>query len=361
MIRAVVVDDERPSLQKLEKMLSDSGLAEVAGVFAEPLEALAFLKENKADAVFLDIEMPDMDGIELASRILDLQGNTAVVFVTAYNQYAIEAFRLNAIDYLVKPVPAARLRESLCRIAGEKRIPENNGGLTVRCFGKFTAAAGTEEVKFRTEKAEELLAFLIDHGGGFVSRGRIIDSLWEDFDGDRALIHFNTTLHNVKKALLSYGLRISILYDRGSYRLDAGKIDCDYFKFRTLTEKAAAAENSIDEWEEAAALYRGEYLAGWECGWAAGKRLLLEERYIGLLLEIAGRYGNTGDHRKAVRWLTAGLLHEPLHRELNYRLVEVLLSVHERVLAAKYFDLYRSGLAKKTGLEPDDGFKRLFG
>jgi two-component SAPR family response regulator len=360
MIRSIIVDDERPSLDKLEKLLRDSTLAEVAGAFTEPLEALEFLKENEADAVFLDIEMPDMDGIELATRILDLREGTEIVFVTAYNQYAVEAFRLNALDYLLKPVTADRLRETLYRIREEKTAPACSGEAVVRCFGRFCILAGTQEIRFRTEKAEELLAYLIDGRGQFISRSKIMDTLWEDFDGDRAVVHFNTTLHYVKKALQPYGINISILYDRGSYRLDTRKLECDYLQFCAFTENAgAAARDNISDFEKTAELYAGEYLSGWECYWAAGKRLLLEEQFLRLLLAIAKYYKTLGDCRKAVQWLEKGLLYEPLHRELNYRMIEILLLTHEQILAMKYYELYRNGLMKKLKLEPDEGFKKL--
>jgi two-component SAPR family response regulator len=283
-----------------------------------------------------------------------------VVFVTAYNQYAVEAFRLNALDYLLKPVSAGRLLETLYRIMEEKAVPVPLGGVVVRCFGKFTVSAGMQEIRFRTEKAEELLAYLIDSRGCFVSRSKILDSLWEDFDGDRAIVHFNSTLHNVKKALLPYGIQISILYDRGSYQLDTESIDCDYLKFSAFEEKAdmVKAEN-IQEYEKIAALYTGEYLTGWEFYWASGKRIQLEERFIGLLLEMARYYRDTGNYQKAVKWLKEGLNHSPLSRELNYRLIEALQLANEQMLAVKYFELYKNGLMKKLMLNPDSAFKKL--
>ena len=113
-------------------------MAEIKGKFTEPLAVLDFLKIHQIDAVFLDIEMPDMDGIELANRIVDLQEGMVVVFVTAYNQYAVEAFRLNALDYLMKPVTAERLRETLERIIKEKTIPMNPAKVQIRLFGKFS-------------------------------------------------------------------------------------------------------------------------------------------------------------------------------------------------------------------------------
>lgn len=359
MIKAIIVDDEQPSLDKLEKLLNNSGLAAVAGKFNEPFGALEFLRENRMDVIFLDIEMPDMNGIELATRILDLHGNADVVFVTAYNQYAVEAFRLNALDYLMKPVSANRLKETLYRIM-ERKIPGLSGELSIRCFGRLGVSVGRDEVRFRTEKSEELLAYLINNRGHFVSRSKIMDSLWADFEGDRAITHFNTTLHYVKKALLQYGIQLSVPYDRGTYRLDTDGISCDYLTFCLAAEKyETVTEENLHLFEEAAKLYAGEYLLGWEYDWAAAKRVILEEQYIRLLLGIVGCHRKAGSYQTAVQWLEKGLLHGPLHRELNYRLVEALLLTHNRDMAAKYYELYRNGLIKKFKTEPDTDFKKL--
>lgn len=362
MLKTVIVDDEQPSLNKLEKLLIDSGLAEVTGRYTNPMDALEFVEKNKVDAVFLDIEMPDMDGIELAGHILDRKSSVAVVFVTAYNQYAVEAFRLNALDYILKPITMDRLMETLCRITEQRTVSMSTEALEARCFGKFRINVGSETIRFRTEKAEELMAFLIDCKGEYVSRSKIIDSLWEDFDGDKAIINFNTTLYYVKKALSSYGSRVSILYDRGSYKLDIGDIDCDYIKFSAFVKKVLGArEGTIRDYEEIASLYQGEYLSGWTYPWAETKRLLLLEQYINLILKIAKLYKDTGGYSKAIEWLKEGLQHEPLHRELNYRLIEALLLTHERVLARRHFEIYNRELMKKTGTGSDYEIRKLFG
>lgn len=359
MIKGIIVDDEQPSIDKLEKLLNNIGLVAVEGKFTEPFAALRFLKESRIDIVFLDIEMHDMNGIELATRIIDLQGNTDVVFVTAYNQYAVEAFRLNALDYLMKPVSVERLKETIYRIL-DRKIPAPSGELSIRCFGRFGVSVGRKEVRFRTEKAEELLAYLIDNRGRFVSRSKIMDRLWADFEGDRAITHFNTTLHYVKKALLLYSVQLSIQYDRGSYRLDTDGISCDYLTFCLAAERNEnVTEENLRLCEEVAELYTGEYLLGWEYDWVATKRMILEEQYIRLLLGIAGGCKRNENYRTVVQWLEKGLQYEPLHRELNYRLVEILLLTHNHAMAMKYYELYRNSLMKKFKTEPDADFKKL--
>jgi Response regulator containing CheY-like receiver and SARP domains len=304
--------------------------------------------------------MPEMDGIALSNRIIDLQGKIAVVFVTAYNQYAVEAFRLNALDFLMKPVEEQRLRETLDRIVEEKNIPMASGRVQVRCFGKFAVETQTGKVKFRTEKAEELFAILLDQKGDFISRNRIIDCLWEDYDGERAVVHFNTTLYNVKKALLSQGIVNTIEYDRGNYRLDIKGLDCDYLKFYELASgDIAITDAKHSAYEAAAGLYTGEYLSGKDSIWLERNRQRLKELYVGLLLRLGKYCKAKGRHKKTVEWMKAGLLYEPLHRELNYGLIEALLLAGERISAVRYYEIYENGIRLKVGQEPDAAFKRL--
>lgn len=360
MIKAILVDDELPSLEKLDKLLKESGTVEVVKKFAQPMEALEYLKENKVDIVFLDIEMPDIDGIELAVRILDLHSGE-IVFVTAYNQYAVQAFELHALDYLMKPVTADRLRKTLDRLNKNAEVSPQNKNIKIRCFGRFNVTAGLNTIRFRTEKAVELLAFLIDSIGNTVSRSKIIDSLWGDFEGDRALIHFNTTLYYVKKAFQSCSVPISIQYDRGSYLLNTDAIDCDYVKFWDFFENTEfPGWEDVKKMEQTARLYAGEYLSGWESDWVVVKRLQTEERYIALLHSLAEYYKSIGVYRKSVKWLNEALLCQPLSRSLNYKLTEILLLYNERVLALKQYDFYRCGLSAKFQQMPDEEFEKLF-
>jgi two-component system LytT family response regulator len=113
LIRAYVVDDEPLAVQRLIRLLQDTGRVAVAGSSSDPLEALEALRTSDLDVVFLDIQMPEMTGLELVER---LNRDIPVVFTTAYDRYALEAFEVNSIDYLLKPVEAARLDKALDKL-----------------------------------------------------------------------------------------------------------------------------------------------------------------------------------------------------------------------------------------------------
>lgn len=115
-LRVLIVDDEAPARSRLRELLEDCAASQplqLTGEAANGREALEFLSRQPVDVVLLDIRMPGMDGIEAAQHMQRLPSPPAVVFTTAYNDYAIRAFELNAIDYLLKPVRAERLLAAL--------------------------------------------------------------------------------------------------------------------------------------------------------------------------------------------------------------------------------------------------------
>jgi two-component system LytT family response regulator len=113
MIRAYVVDDEQLAVQRLMRLLTETGRVIVAGSSSDPEEALGALRDADVDVVFLDIQMPEMNGFALIER---LDRAIPVVFTTAYDRYALEAFAVNSIDYLLKPVELARLEKALDKL-----------------------------------------------------------------------------------------------------------------------------------------------------------------------------------------------------------------------------------------------------
>src|SRR5579862_1051250 len=134
VMKAFLVDDESLALKRLQRMLAVTGRVEIAGTSTDPVEAVEAILKTKPDVLFLDIEMPGMTGFQMLSE-LDPQQQPLIVFTTAYDQYALEAFGVNSVDYLLKPIEApqlARALDKIDRMRGGVEPPQEIRGLLER-------------------------------------------------------------------------------------------------------------------------------------------------------------------------------------------------------------------------------------
>jgi DNA-binding LytR/AlgR family response regulator len=160
-LRVLVVDDERPSLDELEFLLSRDARVASVRTCQSATDGLRVLREGDVDCVFLDIQMPGLTGLELAEVLSRFKEPPPIVFVTAHEAHAVEAFDLRAVDYVLKPVRAERLAEAVRRVvdgggAGERvttavadvQIPVERGGVT-----RFVPRSGVTHVEAQGDYA----------------------------------------------------------------------------------------------------------------------------------------------------------------------------------------------------------------
>lgn len=132
-LKALIIDDSPQARKLMQFMLEDySTDIEVIGEAEQANEGLLLIKQLKPQVVFLDIEMPGKSGIQLAEQILTEKINTNIVFTTAYNEYALKAFRLSAIDYLLKPINETHLNEAIEKL--KKLLPASNEEQKLKVF-----------------------------------------------------------------------------------------------------------------------------------------------------------------------------------------------------------------------------------
>ena len=123
-MRAMIVDDEAPARSELRYLLEETGRIDAVFEASSAREAVEKLMEAKADVMFLDISMPKTSGMQLAEALHKLKNPPAIVFVTAYSEYALDAFNVDAVDYLMKPVEAERLEQALNKVENRAKPKE---------------------------------------------------------------------------------------------------------------------------------------------------------------------------------------------------------------------------------------------
>ncbi|WP_016995438.1 response regulator, partial [Lysinibacillus boronitolerans] len=210
-MRIVLVDDEYLPLTRLKTLLEKSNVSgiEIVGEYTDSFELLKDIEILQPNVVFLDIVMPDMDGLALGEKIQEIVPNVEIVFTTGFDQYAIDAFNLHAIDYLLKPVLISRLEKTLERLDQiNNKVKEIKPRLTViKLFGGLHVVlpdGRTQPIKWRTSKAKELFAYMLEHKNEMIFRDTILELFWPESDIDKASKQLYTAIYTIRKTLKNY-------------------------------------------------------------------------------------------------------------------------------------------------------------
>ena len=253
MIIFVVDDEERiikSATRHFTKLEPDARLE----TFMNPMDALNAIKKDGIipDIVFCDIEMPEISGIKLAAKLKSLVPDLRIVFVTAYSEYAVDAFKVEAQGYIVKPVSLKDLRRELDRVPTVYR--PQPGKLDVRCFGHFEVFFDGKPLVFQRRQSKELLAFLVDRQGKLCTSEDIGAALWED-ELDMTVVgqRIRNLISDLRSTLSEVKMEDAIIRDHRQVAVNKEMIDCDYYR---MLEGDVAAINT----------YKGEYMVDYS--WA---------------------------------------------------------------------------------------------
>lgn len=245
MIHTIVVDDEWYSLIEICDLAEKTGVMSVEGRFHNGADALREADHIHPQAAFIDIEMPGMDGLTLAEKLLENDPDMKVVFITGWNKYAVAAFELNALDYIMKPVNKARFEKMAQRLQAELSVQEPDGKAApvICCFGKFEVLQNGVPIVWQRTKAEELFALLVLNVNAYVAKDVILQNLWPYYGRAKSLPILQTSVCKIRNVLSECRKKICLTYADGSYGLFLSPdVACDY-----LTVKEAVKQFRADD------------------------------------------------------------------------------------------------------------------
>ena len=248
-MRILLVDDEELQLLRLTEavkkaMPNESGFLS----YTNPVLAWEENKETPVDIAFLDVDMPVINGILLAKKLKTVNPQVNVIFVTAYNEYALDAYKLHASGYVTKPVNLEKIQEELDGLRYPVELKPTKK-LQVKCFGNFEVFASGVPVKFSRKKSKELFAYLIDREGAAVNVNELNAVLWEE---DKKSYSRNL-IADIQASLKAVGAEDVFIKRRNECFIVPAKIDCDAYEYRKDNPDAIR-------------MYRGEYMA--QYSWA---------------------------------------------------------------------------------------------
>lgn len=195
-IRALIVDDEPAARAAIATLLAEDPEIRIVGECADGRSALAAVEADAPDLLFLDVQLPVMDGFTMLRQLngVDLP---AVVFVTAYDQYALKAFEVHALDYVLKPFDDQRFREAVARV--KRQIRQGKlGALSEQLLALLESGAGP---RAPAQVPGQYLKRLVIKSGGRVTLLGVKDIDWIEADGDYVKIHVGRTWHLLRETM----------------------------------------------------------------------------------------------------------------------------------------------------------------
>lgn len=265
-MKIMYVDDEQPAIAIFREIAAMVEQIKKFDTFTSSHAAISYFENNPVDVAFLDMEMPVINGIELAKRLQTIDKNIKIVFVTAYEQYAFDAFGVDAIGYLLKPYTVEMLTIQLEKASRIKDIPQRR--VHIRTFPNFDVFIDDELVTFGRPKVKELLAFFVDKNGTAPTTGQVIAALWEDRPDDSSTSSlYRTTFLRLKELLESKKIEYIISGSGVSKYINKDMVSCDYYDFLTGETVATAS-------------YHGEYMS--EYTWAENTNARLTWQIYGI-------------------------------------------------------------------------------
>lgn len=252
-IRVLLVDDESLAREMIREMLEDDSSVEIIGECVNGEEAIAAIKEHAPDLVFLDVQMPEASGFGVLENLKNGERMPHVIFVTAYDQYAVRAFEVHALDYLLKPFDRERFEASWER-AKEQILKEKNGRMDERILTLL------EELKAGSKYLERLV--IKSAGRVFFLEAEDID--WIEAEGNYVSVHSGMKSHLLRETISSLESQL------------------DPKKFRRIHRSSLVQLNKIKELQP---WFHGEYRIILHCG----AELMLSRNYRENLQEALGK------------------------------------------------------------------------
>lgn len=241
-MKIIAVDDEKIALQGLLSSIQKAAPTAQLHGFRYADEALAHVKEHSCDVAFLDVEMREMSGVELARGLKELNPDVNIIFATGFGSYRDTAFDLHASGYLIKPITEEGVRRELENLRRPPAAPKRLRAIT---FGNFQILADNEPVKFKYQKTKEMIAYLIDRKGSMCSIGEIMAAIFPD---DTHKKYYHQLRLDLINTLTLLGFESVVLQERGSLGIDKSQLECDLYNY--LSGNARLSD-----------LYHGEYMA----------------------------------------------------------------------------------------------------
>ena len=358
MLKVLAFDDEQPALLILEYLLGEIKEVIIDGLYSDYDLFIRDIQLKKPDIVFLDIENNQKSGIKIANEIIDIDTSIDIVFVTAYREYAAEAFDLEALDYILKPINKERLSKAIRRIYDKrKNVIHTTNNLQIKCMKRFEIICHGTGVHCRTKKTKELFALLVHNCNSELSSDKIIDLLWPDIDYPQAKNLLYTTIYNLKKIFADIAAQdLKIIKNSLGFKLEAPSSSMDFYQLEgclnRVINEPKIQENHFYDIHTVLELYSGGYFEEDGFLWAEQKKILLHNKFILFAMRLFDYYNSNQKYDLAADVLNRIIVNDIYNEDAYKKIIVTYNRMNNITLMKKTYDDYRAIMINDLGMTP---------
>lgn len=324
-MNVVLIDDEQNALDYLEDLLSEYENIQVVGKYLNPTIGIENILKNDVDLVFLDINMPNVSGMDVAAELKENNPDMFIVFVTAYNEYALNAFEVDAIDYLMKPVLQERLDKTLTKIKRLKGNEPIEAKMKISMLRKLQFILPDSEpvsIQFKMTKVQHLFIYLLHHRTKLVRKEQLIDMLWDDLEEKNAYSQLYNAIYIIRKKLIPYQKFIEIMTFPDSYRLDLKNAITDVDGFESVIPTLPKlTEETYPFHQQVIDIYTENFLLDYDYMWVENERYRLQTLWVNIVIDLLRWYYSTKKYDLAMKLCLKLCAIAPLTEKAYYYLM----------------------------------------
>lgn len=358
-MNVVLIDDEQIALDFFKLQLKEMDHVNVIGAFTNPIEGMEVILKEDVDVAFLDIHIPGEDGIALARKLLQKKPELIIVFVTAHEQYAVHAFEIDAVDYIVKPVRADRLQATIDRTQKrlDKKQSKKQGAkkniLHIQLSNQFQIGKSDEPIRWRTARVKELFLLLLHNRGTSVYKDEIIEHLWPDIEVEKANAQLYTTVYHIRRVIQQLGNHFTLENSMNGYVLYTKnvQIDVEYWE-EEMDRLPSLRKENLESYERVMAHYQGSYLQDHSFVWAISEAERLDRKWIQSALNIAHQYNEIGNTSKALHWNTVICERYPDVEEAHFNIMKHFANQGKSAYVESQYNTLMNSLEEELGVGP---------
>jgi two-component SAPR family response regulator len=367
-MRVIIVDDEKPSISLLKVIMSKNKYLEIVGEYTVAKEALTGIMQIVPDVVFVDIEMPHMTGIELARAIMQFNCNIQIVFITAFEQYALNAFQVNAVNYILKPITEGTLDITVNRLLRNyNNIKRNNfqNGKTNRIitFGDFTVygSINGERIQWATAKTKELFAYFVLERGKEIDKWKLCDVLYPESTFEKAEHNLHSTVSRMKASLRESGIENILQCKKGKYKMDLDSFSCDMWEWRNFIEgNPVVTVENISKYENIVDMYQGQFFGDVDFLWLIEEKEKIARYYLQSLKRIASYYREQKKYYLEEKHLRKYIEMEPYDEDVAELLMKTYFQLRNKLGIVNVYNSIKEILDKELKVTPKESIQKLY-